>query len=577
MGLDVSSSVLVAACEPWAFTQRYPLETREFCKAAERRGLRFDENDLRELWRVGALVPFVEVRDKPLHQGMTPSTPEPAFPGGRLHELQVARNTGRLADPMKLGYRPQLRWHRPASARYRPAWWNGLLYSEWQVLDLETIGRLLRQGSVRRRSGTHRWRCRELDAFEAERARERRDLTALLVALEARYFPTIEARWLHLVVRDEEVWEVFAEQFDPLGVLNRLQRSPEDLLRLADRLLLNAESIDPFGRDWAQLVRRAPRRSWQDLSGTALAAIDRRMAAEVLLRCYEDLVVRGEATPLADRRDIFHSETARISYRSGSLDGSLASLGLSPHPGVVVVVEGETEEYFTPRVRDQVQIPQGAEVMQSVVLRGVNRDLTKLAAFASAPLIEEAAGGNGWLLVKPPTQLAVVIDPDDPYDTPEKVEQQRQKIVDEIVSVVRAQGVDPARDEIDTLVTVTTWAESCFEFAHFDDDELADALRRLHPDCGRLSKEQLVLALGFQRQHHRDIKVVWKKWSKPQPRKTLLAAALWPVMRCKLDLVAKDSTAPWPPIASALVDAYVRAGARPRGRFLLHGSRIEGR
>jgi hypothetical protein len=243
----------------------------------------------------------------------------------------------------------------------------------------------------------------------------------------------------------------------------------------------------------------------------------------------------------------------------------------------VFVVEGETEEYFMPRVRDVIRIPEGAEVMQSVVLRGVTRDLTKLAAFASAPLIEEAAGESGWLLVKPPTHLVVAVDPDDPYDNPKNVEQKRQEIVDEIVSVVKAQGVDPARDELDTLVTITTWTESCFEFEHFDCEELADALRRLYPDCGGMSRDQLLSALRGHHRCRRDIKVLWKNWPKPQPSKTALAAELWPVMQRKLDLAANDSDAPWPSIATALVEAYLRAGRRPQGRFLLHGSSIGGR
>ena len=37
----------------------------------------------------------------------------------------------------------------------------------------------------------------------------------------------------------------------------------------------------------------APQRAWADLSGAALVAVDCRIAAEIFLRCYEDIASRG--------------------------------------------------------------------------------------------------------------------------------------------------------------------------------------------------------------------------------------------------------------------------------------------
>jgi hypothetical protein len=106
---------------------------------------------------------------------------------------------------------------------------------------------------------------------------------------------------------------------------------------------------------------------------------------------------RGLPPPLVERRDKFHCqhETKRP---AGVAHGRLSGLGLSPHPGVVLVIEGETEEVLFPLVRDHLQMPRQFEVVQSLVLRGVGKDLTKLAAFASAPLIERKER-DGWLLV----------------------------------------------------------------------------------------------------------------------------------------------------------------------------------
>ncbi len=56
--------------------------------------------------------------------------------GTWIAELRTARNTGRLIDPESLGYRHQLTFKRPASVSPDHRWWNGLLYSRWQLLDL---------------------------------------------------------------------------------------------------------------------------------------------------------------------------------------------------------------------------------------------------------------------------------------------------------------------------------------------------------------------------------------------------------------------------------------------------------
>ena len=569
--LLTATSTLEAGKEPWAFTQQHPLTTSEFCKEAELRGIRLREEQLPDLWRVGALAPFLEIRRKRIHPGAEPGIPEPRSGGTWLDELRLARDSGRLADPTELGFRPQLRFSRPFQ-RSRPGWWNGLLYSHWQLLALAEFDDLVRDGKWGRRKGGGRmWRSRPLDRLEIEQANRLRELAALLVALEARYLPVLERPWVRLVNATHNEWNTFVKVFNPIEVLSRLNRLPDDLLRPAERLLLFIKRIDPLSGDWSELIRRAPQRAWEDLSGDALIALDRRIAAEVLLLCYEDLAEKGHVAPLIERTDLFNAQDARISHRSKSLDANLAALGISPHPGVVLVVEGETEEFFVPRVRDRVRIPGQSEVVQSVVLRGVTRDLTKLAALACAPLIEEKLN-DSWLIVKPPTRLMVVIDPDRPFDTPTGVEEQRQKIVDEIIAVVRAQGVEPKREDIDALISITTWPESCFEFAHFEDEELAEALFKVHPQCGGLDKAALVRALAEQRRHRQDIKNAWRHWPPPQPSKLALAHELWPILLRKLDAADRDSSAPLPPIAKALIDAFRAAIARPHGRFAIRGT-----
>jgi len=134
--------------------------------------------------------------------------------------------------------------------------------------------------------------------------------------------------------------------------------------------------------------------------------------------------------------------------------------------------------------------------------------------------------------------------------------------------------VEPNRDDVDSLVSVKTWSESCFEFAHFTDDELAEALLKVHRQCGGLDKARLVAALREQRNNGSDIKNVWKNWQPRKPSKKALARELWPVLRSKLDAAATDPTADLPPIAEALISAFREAVQRPHGLFVLRGTEI---
>ena len=114
---------------------------------------------------------------------------------------------------------------------------------------------------------------------------------------------------------------------------------------------LFAHSIDPLGGPWDQLLRRAPRDSWKHFKGDALSVMSMRETAEILLRFYEDLVEHGAAPalpPLPTRA--WHPLTERLSERRQTLDQDLMDAGLSPHYGVVLALEGDTEEIHAPGV-----------------------------------------------------------------------------------------------------------------------------------------------------------------------------------------------------------------------------------
>src|ERR1044072_8215938 len=80
-------------------------------------------------------------------------------------------------------------------------------------------------------------------------------------------------------------------------MLRWLNVEPDEIQKTAQRLLHVADSNDPL-REWIRLVRLFHPKKWEQLQGDALIAMDYRIAAEMLLRFYEDLVQEGIAPPL---------------------------------------------------------------------------------------------------------------------------------------------------------------------------------------------------------------------------------------------------------------------------------------
>ncbi len=139
--LDAPSSLAISvASMPWAFSQQHPLDTAEFIREAQRRGVPLDALALRELYRLGLLVPFVTVT----------GLPEPIRAVTRLADLRSARNEGRLRDLAPEPYRPRLRFDRAKMSDPR-GWWNGHIYSWYQLLVLPVVEPLLMRARYHRR------------------------------------------------------------------------------------------------------------------------------------------------------------------------------------------------------------------------------------------------------------------------------------------------------------------------------------------------------------------------------------------------------------------------------------------
>lgn len=555
---------------PWVFTQAHPLDTRSFIDEAEQRGFDLDLTTLRELYRHGLLVPFIEVTYRPVREPSKPDGPEPIAGSSRLMDLREARDTGCLRDLSAEPFKRHLQFERDGQ---KPrGWWNGFIYSRYQLLALPTLENTLAERKYRIRGKQRFARLPEPDQWLLQGTEKLRRMVLALSALEARYLPSLDPERIQLNnVPNTDDWTNYRAAFDPVQMQAWLQYSAQQARQDAEWLLLRAHDVDPVGADWSRLMRRAPPKSRKYFKDATLVALDARIAAEILLRFYEDLALRGQVEPLPDLSNAtgWHPLHERLSNHPETLDDDLVRLGISPHPRVVLALEGETEAYHAPLVWQALGFSEAPELMRLLKLGGTNHDLTKVAAVTAAPLVGGKVLPNEWKLIKPYTRLFVAVDPDRPFTTPERVAEEKAKILNEIRDVLKAQGVTrPKPEELDELVEIRTWDAPCYEFAHFTDEELANGIIEAHPTIDGWTKDELVEALAYWRAKKKDIKRVWEsgrwieksgsmtgKWT-PEPSKVKLAEALWPTLLKKIQLCVAAEGAPVPPIAAVINDAY---------------------
>ncbi len=522
----VASSVDVASL-PWVFTQQHPLDTASFIDEAERRGFNLDLCIMRELYRHSLIIPFVYVSNRRVGPVPKLLESEPLSGSSDLTNLRYARDSGRLLDLTTVPFRRKLRFkRREADSRL---WWNGLLYSRYQLLVLPELRNVLAHCRRKLRDRQVITRLPASHPNLLEQAARFRSIAIAVTALEARYLPRLDPEWIHLVNTNEKEWEQYRQAFDPAAMSRTINYPAEKARKDAELLLLRAHHIDPVGNAWSRLMRRAPRSKWKDLKNDALLAMDYREAAEILLLFYEDLVDQVQAEPLPEiHHRSWHPLHERLSYRHDTLDQDLMRLGVSPHPRVVLAVEGETEQDHVPRIWKELNYPDFPEL----------------------------------------TRLFIAMDPEG-FFAPSRIVKTKKNILDEVRAVLRAQGVEkPNLAELDELVRIHTWSDSCYEFAHFTDEELAEGIMVVHSTINGWTRDELVAALRYWRDKKKDIKRVWEsgRWNERQQgitgkweyevSKTELAKALWPTMKAKIDRCRTDANESVPEIVQVVQATY---------------------
>ena len=458
--------VLETLARAWVFTSTRPYSTVDVISEAKRRGVMLDAALLRELYRRRFMTPLAEVVSRRVTEPRD-VTLQPRPTGTRQSQVQSALQHGRIRDLTTSPFRPRTRFDRGRIGDPR-GWWNGLVYSRWQLLALADIRPYLER---QRRTGTYERPIVRVpppgDFLPIYQ--EWTHAALILTALEARYLPLARPRWIRITNADIEEWEQYRDSFDPKLAIDAFGITSSEVRARAEGMLSRAKVLDPLGT-WSLLVRRALPKAWETLSGDALMAHELRLAAEILLLFYEDLASAGVADPLPTIDHHWHHPLLdRISDRSdGPLDRLLAAKGISPHPGVVLIVEGETEFRMVGRIRDHLGLGRDPDTLQVVCMRSADRQLPLLAAATAAPILGERRG-DAFDMIRPPTRLVIAIDPDDLWDTDRKIAKQKRLIVEEIAKVTRAQGAIIDADELDRFVEVYTWDERCF--GESDDSE----------------------------------------------------------------------------------------------------------
>jgi hypothetical protein len=438
------------------------------------------------------------------------------------------------------------------------------LYSQHQLIGLSVVKDAL--PSIRwERRGDHvtaRFQVAKVwkDSWLGS-SRAFRDVAISASALEAPYWVDVLG-----VVRFRELDEVdgFEEwrRKRPIKqALRWLGVNPDRLADTAAALLHRADRIDPLGR-WYELLAHANPEGWQDLRGDARLAVDFRVTAELMLRYYEDLAEARQARRLERSRSRERGRFDHRLKRSRSVDQVLTDLGLSPHPRLVLVVEGETEMLLVPRVLSQLVVNTDEDVISVQNATGVGTDLGPLMAFLAPRVVKDEHDDRHLNLARPATRILVVFDPERPVADEEAREHRRQTWVDRVLRAMpREHQTAAVREQIDLLVKVTTWnrRKESFEFAHFTDRQLARAITQLPSRRRRPTMDQMTGHVAATRKRRGNLEDLI-----PGGSKTDLADLLWPVLERRITQGIARETESRIPIVRILDEAVALAYEFPR-------------
>lgn len=529
-GVPLSAVPLLAL--PFSFSQVRLLDPNTFRREARARGFRVTNRDLESLADLGLLVPFFRFSEEPGAVLATATEDE-------THEARMARE-GYLSEGST-----SISVRRSGEGRY----------CQWQLLGLRTA------------LSSRRAMAAALPAADElrELAVRERGVHIALAALSNRYFPQIIGKSVEPRGSSFHDLRLSARRLDAAARLRSVGASSERLVQDAEWLLTAAHYGDPLG-GWWEIVRRSNHYGWFKLKGEALHAVWQRIGAEVLLRAHEELSARGRVAPLPERSPhLWHPLDDRIGLgdRRQGLDEALTRMRVSPHPPVVLVLEGQVEELHVGALLKEIGVSEHVRVVNQ---RTSSDDPSKLATFL-APRIREARADR-QILERNPVALFVAMDPEGSWG-----QVTLQRTIDRLRSSIRreveSQNGSIAEGELDALLNVRTWGNQKYELANFSNDELAEAMLAIAPREPIVTRADLIEHLAYARSRGLDIGVVFER-------------ARWPILKMPLAnqlerlIVTKLDITEAPPVielAWAVRDAVEQLS---RGTIYLAPSEKEG-
>lgn len=516
----------------YPLSQVGPLTADEFAKQSERRRPPsvddlppVNAQVLEELHRHGVLIPMFRVDLTPGDLSRQIDTTD-SLTAKHIHTTLVAEllrgaAEGRAADPAVEGYEP---WPTERRRALWPSVDAGYLYSRHQLLGFDAATGFVSTLTPQPEDKRTIWHLEEADRPNVptlEALATWRSLAITLSALDTCYWPMIT----HRLRGDLDIWRTELLAFEPGDMLTWLGLPSGQITTQESALRLMGAARDDMG-DFYDLIRRASSEVWDTMRGDALAAMDYRLAADILDHFAEALDLEG-------RPSLKHAVARQqgLSSRSESLDAVLTQLHLSPFPSLVLGLEGDTEWQIVPRVMDLLEIELDRNRISVIDYGGTTKDLALLARYAGEPVLGRDLG-SGVVLERPITRFLILTDAENKYRTQKDRNYQRKLLLKSLTVNVPAdlQGDYYSNKRDSRIVEIRTWGPLPFEFAHFTDRQLADAMLRAANVPYPRGRAALITAINMQRTRDPSPNVDDVFWRGSGLSKTKLADELWPVL-----------------------------------------------